>query len=67
MVMEAGARRSLEEQLRGVVRKCQAQQETLRWQRTRLEVQHLKLIRVVIKVNPDETGNDTGAVSLRRD
>jgi len=62
--MEATGRRSLEEQLQGVVRKCQAQQETLRWQRTRLEVQHLKLMRVVIKVNPDETENDTGDVSL---
>lgn len=64
--MDAGSLVALEEWLRSVLRKCEAQQDALGRQKSRLRVQQLKLIRAVIKLVPDETRNDSGVVSFRR-
>jgi len=64
--MEAESLMALEERLRSVLRKCEAQQDALERQKSRLRVQQLKLIRAVIKLVPDETRNDSGVVSFRR-
>ena len=64
--MDAGSLVALEEWLRSVLRKCEAQQDALGRQKSRLRVQQLKLIRAVIRLVPDETRNDSGVVSFRR-
>jgi len=63
--MEAGGFVALIEQLRSVRRKCQAQQERLRQQKSRLRVQQLTLIGTVITVVPDESSNDSGSIFPR--
>lgn len=60
--MEAGGFVALIEQLRSVRRKCQAQQERLRQQKSRLRVQQLTLIGTVITVVPRESSNDSGNI-----
>lgn len=65
--MEARSLVALKERLRSVLRKCEAQQEALRLQKSRLRDQQLKLLRAVIKVVPDDIRNHSEVVSRQRD
>lgn len=64
--MDAGEFVALRNKLRSVVRECQAQQETLSWQKRKLRDQQLKLLRAVIKLVPDETRNDSEIACFRQ-